>query len=41
MKGALLALKIYCKDIYRASLHFKTDKTATIVQINKQAAPSK
>ena len=41
MKGALFALKIYCKDMYKVSIQFKTDNTSTIVWINKQTAPNK
>ena len=41
MKGALFALKIYYKDMYKVSIHFKIDNTTTIVWINKQTVPNK
>ena len=41
MKGALFALKIYCKDMYKVSIQFKKDNTSTTVWINKQTAPNK
>ena len=41
VKGALFALKIYCKDMHKVSTQFEIDNTSTIVWINKQAAPNK
>ena len=41
MKGALFTLKIYCKEMYKVSLHFKIDNTSTIVWIRKETAPNK
>ena len=41
MKGAFFALKIYCKDMYKVSIHFKIDNTSTIVWINKQTTSNK
>ena len=41
MKGALFALKIYCKDMYKVSTLFKIGNTFTVVWINKQTAPNK
>ena len=41
MKGALFALKIYCKDTYKVSIPFKIDNTSTIVWINKETALNK
>ena len=38
IKGALFALKIYCKDMYKVSIQFKIDNTSTIAWINKQRA---
>ena len=38
IKGALFALKIYCKDIYKVSIQFKIDNTSTIAWVNKQRA---
>ena len=39
MKGALFALKIYHKNMYKVSIHFKTDNPSTIVRnmkLNRQ-----
>ena len=41
MKGALFTLKIYCKEMYKVSLHFKIDNTSTIVWIRKETVPNK
>ena len=41
MKGALFALKIYWKGMYKVSIQFKIDYTSTIIWINKQRAPNK
>ena len=42
-KGTLFALKIYCKDMYNASVHFKIDNTSIIVWmlLDKQAESPK
>ena len=40
MKGAYLALKIYCEHYQKGtSVHFKIGNTDTFVWINKQTVP--
>ena len=41
MKGALFALKIYCKDMYKVSIHFKKRQHIHYCLINMQTAPNK
>ena len=41
MLAALLALRLYCKDLQDLTVFFKTDNTSTVSWVNKESGPDK
>ena len=41
MLAALLALRLYCKDLQDLTVLFKIDNTSTVSWVNKQSGPDK
>ena len=41
MLAALLALRLYCKDLQDLTVLFKIDNTSTVSWVNKQSGPGK